>query len=439
MDTKVSNNIVEPRSYQLYGDDIESKQSVEPISIVAGTGPICGFNYIDISSNSKVVISGTNNPSLEGFKEALRISKNIKISNKANVSGSVINAYTTPDGLVHIAPSVITINNGPEGGWPDVTKENPDRAVVFAVKAKHTYIDQDTDNDIPSQESFELTWVDDSEASFLINILQGTYEDILNILPSGWLNSNTETLIGLYMVGWNSVWESEGDTTLTAFYKTLIKGMNYTMGFVPYNGTWPVKTIGMGHLDYMLSELKLQDLKDNIAKYIKKDDIVTDMIKNLSVTSEKIDSEAIEPRHFSESLNDISDYCLNIYRLSILGTDDISITPILTKRTLSVFNTTFSTTSDGSVVIDLRYTRDLSRRSPYVVSVQYSIEDMPNYNTSGTNLIPLIYKLTPYHEDSGVTINGYDKLYDQGIKIYLDNIQDPNGKVIFTLWVFTKR
>ena len=61
------------------------------------------------------------------------------------------------------------------------------------------------------------------------------------------------------MVGWNSVWESEGDTTLTAFYKTLIKGMNYTMGFVPYNGTWPVKTIGMGPLDYMLSELKLQD------------------------------------------------------------------------------------------------------------------------------------------------------------------------------------
>ena len=439
MDTKVSNNIVEPRSYQLYGDEIESKQAVEPISIVAGTGPICGFNYIDISSNSKVVISGTNNPSLEGFKEALRISKNIKISNKANVSGSVINAYTTPDGLVHIAPSVITINNGPEGGWPDVTKENPDRAVVFAVKAKHTYIDQDTDNDIPSQESFELTWVDDSEASFLINILQGTYEDILNILPSGWLNSNTETLIGLYMVGWNSVWENEGDTTLTAFYKTLIKGMNYTMGFVPYNGTWPVKTIGMGPLDYMLSELKLQDLKDNIAKYIKKDDIVTDMIKNLSVTSEKIDSEAIEPRHFSESLNDISDYCLNIYRLSILGTDDITITPILTKRTLSVFNTNFST-SDGSVVIDLRYTRELMRRSPYVVSVQHSIEDMPNYSTSsGANLIPIIYKLTSYHEDSGVTINGYDKVYDQGIRIYLDNIQDPNGKVIFTLWVFTKR
>ena len=438
METKVSNNIVEPRSYQLYGDDIESKQSVEPISIVAGTGPICGFNYIDISSNSKVVISGTNNPSLEGFKEALKINKNIKVSNKANVSGSVVNAYTTPDGLVHIAPSVITINNGPEGGWPDVTKVNPDKAVVFAVKAKHTYIDQDTDNDIPSQESFELTWVDDSEASFLINILQGTYEDILNILPSGWLNSNTETLIGLYMVGWNSVWESDGDTTITAFYKTLIKGMNYTMGFVPYNGTWPVKAIGMGHLDYMLSELKLQDLKDNLAKYIKKNDIVTDMIKDLSVTSEKIDSEAIEPRHISESLNDLSDYCLNIYRLSLLGTNDISITPILTKRTLSVFNTTYNS-SDGSVVIDLRYNSELSRRSPYVVSVQYSIEDMPNYSTSGTNLIPLIYKLTSYHEDSGVTINGYDKLYDQGIKIYLDNIQDPNGKVIFTLWVFTKR
>lgn len=439
MDTKVSNNIVEPRSYQLYGDDIESKQAVEPISIVAGTGPICGFNYIDISSNSKVVISGTNNPSLEGFKEALRISKNIKISNKANVSGSVINAYTTPDGLVHIAPSVITINNGPEGGWPDVTKENPDRAVVFAVKAKHTYIDQDTDNDIPSQESFELTWIDDYEASFLTHILQGTYEDILNILPNGWLNSNTETLIGLYMVGWNSVWESAGDTTLTAFYKTLIKGMNYTMGFVPYNGTWPVKTIGMGPLDYMLSELKLQDLKDNLAKYIKKGDIVTDMIKNLSVTSEKIDTEAIEHRHFSESLNDISDYCLNIYRLSLLGTNDITITPILTKRALSVFNTTFST-SDSSVVIDLRYDRDLTRRSPYVVSVQHSIEDMPNYNTlSGANLIPLIYKLTPYHEDTGVLINGYDKVYEQGIKIYLDNIKDPNGKVIFTLWVFTRR
>ena len=53
MDTKVRNNIVEPRSYQLYGDEIESKQAVEPISIVAGTGPICGFNYIDISTWSE--------------------------------------------------------------------------------------------------------------------------------------------------------------------------------------------------------------------------------------------------------------------------------------------------------------------------------------------------------------------------------------------------
>ena len=432
MDTKVSKNIVEPRSYQLYGDDIESKQAVEPISIVAGTGPICGFNYIDISSNSKVIISGTNNPYLEGYKEALKISKHIKLANKANISGSVVNAYTTPDGLVHIAPSIITINKGPEGGWPDVTKENPDRAVVFAVKAKHTYIDQDTDTDVPSQDSFELTWVDNSEVGFLNSILQGTYESILKVLPSRWLNHSTETLIGLYIVGWNSVWAKD------TFYKAILKDMGYIIGFIPYNGTWPVKAIGMGPLDYILSELKLQDLKDNLAKYIKDDTVVTKMIKNLSVTGEKIASEAITTRHFAVSLNDISDYCLNIYRLNILGKDSISIEPLVSKETIRVNSFTYNE-SDSSMYIDLYYGRSMSS-SPYVISVQYSISDMPQYSTENNSQnIPLIYKVEPYHTDSGANINGYDRTYDTGIKVYLDNIADPNGKVVVTLWVFTKR
>lgn len=432
MDTKVSKNIVEPRSYQLYGDDIESKQAVEPISIVAGTGPICGFNYIDISSNSKVIISGTNNPYLDGYKEALKISKHIKLANKANISGSVVNAYTTPDGLVHIAPSIITINKGPEGGWPDVTKENPGRAVVFAVKAKHTYIDQDTDTDVPSQDSFELTWVDNSEVGFLNSILQGTYESILKVLPSRWLNHSTETLIGLYIVGWNSVWAKD------TFYKAILKDMGYIIGFIPYNGTWPVKAIGMGPLDYILSELKLQDLKDNLAEYIKDDTVVTKMIKNLSVTGEKIASEAITTRHFAVSLNDISDYCLNIYRLNILGKDSISIESLVSKETIRVNSFTYNE-SDSSMYIDLYYGRSMSS-SPYVISVQYSISDMPQYSTENNSQnIPLIYKVEPYHTDSGATINGYDKTYDTGIKVYLDNIADPNGKVVVTLWVFTKR
>ena len=123
MDTTIKDGlIVEPRSYQLYGDDIESKQAVEPISIVSGTGPICGFNHLYYSSNdaTSMVISGTGSASRYGGGELEVIAphKHVVISNKSNEAGSVVNAYTTPDGLVHIAPDYIRINNSIHSTYP---------------------------------------------------------------------------------------------------------------------------------------------------------------------------------------------------------------------------------------------------------------------------------------------------------------------------------
>ena len=43
--TEVVNGIVQPRFYQVYGDLIESKEVMEPLAIMAGTGPFCGFDW----------------------------------------------------------------------------------------------------------------------------------------------------------------------------------------------------------------------------------------------------------------------------------------------------------------------------------------------------------------------------------------------------------
>lgn len=46
-ETQVVNGVVQPRLYQVYGDLIESKEVMEPIAIANGTGPVCGFDWVD--------------------------------------------------------------------------------------------------------------------------------------------------------------------------------------------------------------------------------------------------------------------------------------------------------------------------------------------------------------------------------------------------------
>lgn len=54
--TEVVNGIVQPRFYQVYGDLIESKEVMEPLAIMAGTGPICGFDWVGTTQQNVTII-----------------------------------------------------------------------------------------------------------------------------------------------------------------------------------------------------------------------------------------------------------------------------------------------------------------------------------------------------------------------------------------------
>lgn len=342
MDTKVSNNIVEPRSYQLYGDDIESKQAVEPISIVAGIGPICGFNYLDISNNERIVISGYHNPGIDFSIPENNIvydtsldyprigNKKSVIADKTNRAGVVVNAYVTPDGLIHIAPDVITINNGPTGGWPDISTNNSGRAVVFALKVKHFYTDQETDNTTPTQDDFEVTWIDSSNIN-LSEIIQCSYENLISkVLPEGWLDYNVETLLGIYIVGWDNSWSNILGNNSDIYKQTLYKACSHKLGLIPYNGKWPsTYSLVLNRLVTVNQmENSIEELKNNLLSYI----------ADKSITANKLADKSITANKLADELSYMRDYVMGSIALKINATSEAGGKPTIQIESSSDFH-----------------------------------------------------------------------------------------------------
>lgn len=254
--TEVVDGVVQPRFYQVYGDLIESKEVMEPLAIMGGTGPICGFDWVDTTQQNITITSifkrsGTM-PS--GIGNILGKARRVFLSNKDNTAGQVFNAYTTPDGLCHIAPDTLTFTGvRPDGGWPSLT--NPQKLVAFAVKASHTYR-QDGSENPPSISNFGCGWITFDDVYGLEEILSWGYEKMLSLLESSNIpfNKDTDTLIGIYLVGWRPEWDSDG---VSLRYKDIMASLNYTLCLVPYNGQFPVKPYGLNPLD-------LLDLKSRV-------------------------------------------------------------------------------------------------------------------------------------------------------------------------------
>ena len=267
-ETGVVNGVVQPRFYQVYGDLIESKEVMEPLAIMGGTGPICGFDWVDTTQQDITITSifkrsGTM-PS--GIDNILGKARRVFLSNKDNTAGQVFNAYTTPDGLCHIAPDTLTFTGvRPEGGWPSLT--NPQKLVAFAVKASHTYR-QDGSENPPSISNFGCRWITFDNVYGLEEILSWGYERMLSLLESSNIpfNKDTDTLIGIYLVGWRPEWDSDG---VSLRYKDIMASLNYTLCLVPYNGQFPVKPYGLNPLD-------LLDLKSRV-KALEKSTVPTDV------------------------------------------------------------------------------------------------------------------------------------------------------------------
>lgn len=261
--TEVVNGIVQPRFYQVYGDLIESKEVMEPLAIMAGTGPICGFDWVDTTQQNVTITSVFKKPSTlpSGVANILGRARRVFLSNKDNTAGQVFNAYTTPDGLCHIAPDVLTFNGvQPSGGWPSLS--NPQKLVAFAVKATHTYRPDGSENP-PSVTNFTCGWLTFDKVYGLDEVLSWDYERMLELLADSGMpfNKNVDSLIGVYLVGWRPEWNSQ---TTSMRYKSIMAAMNYTLCLVPIQGQFPVKPYGMNPLDILDLKSRVQSVESKL-------------------------------------------------------------------------------------------------------------------------------------------------------------------------------
>ena len=260
--TEVVNGIVQPRFDQVYGDLIESKEVMEPLAITAGTGPICGFDWVDTTQQNVTITSVFKKPSTlpSGVANILGRARRVFLSNKDNTAGQVFNAYTTPDGLCHIAPDVLTFNRvQPSGGWPSLS--NPQKLVAFAVKATHTYRPDGSENP-PSVTNFTCGWLTFDKVYGLDEVLSWDYERMLELLADSGMpfNKNVDSLIGVYLVGWRPEWNSQ---TTSMRYKSIMAAMNYTLCLVPIQGQFPVKPYGMNPLDILDLKARVKVLEES--------------------------------------------------------------------------------------------------------------------------------------------------------------------------------
>lgn len=260
--TEVVNGIVQPRFYQVYGDLIESKEIMEPLAITAGTGPICGFDWVDTTQQDVTITSVFKKPSTlpSGVANILGRARRVFLSNKDNTAGQVFNAYTTPDGLCHIAPDVLTFNGvQPSGGWPSLS--NPQKLVAFAVKATHTYRPNGGENP-PSVTNFTCGWLTFDKVYGFDEVLSWDYERMLELLADSGMpfNKNVDSLIGVYLVGWRPEWDSDPSNQR---YKSIMSSLNYTLCLVPIHGQFPVKPYGMNPLDILDLKARVKVLEES--------------------------------------------------------------------------------------------------------------------------------------------------------------------------------
>lgn len=255
--TVVNNGVVQQRFYQVYGDLIESKETMEPIAIAHGNGPICGFDIVDTSTDH-VIIRGSWDPNLssDGISAPQVLKKanrRVILSDRENNGGNVVNAIVTNDGLIHICPAILDFTNvKPTGGWFDLS--NPSKFVAFAMKVSHTYTPVADASNIGVSD-FSITWLTLEKstggtyspaevASLDFSSLVGT------ILPSGWINRNTDSLVGIYIVGYDPSW---GDNDVYASF-------GYKMALVSYDGKWPVSPFTNGSFDILSLNQKVKNI-----------------------------------------------------------------------------------------------------------------------------------------------------------------------------------
>lgn len=279
-ETQVVDNIVQPRFYQVYGDLIESKEVMEPLSIISGTGPICGFDWVDTTKTDVTITSifkADLTSLISGADRVLRNrSKRVFLSNKENKAGQVFNAYTTPDGLCHIAPDILTFNGvQPDGGWPSTS--NPQKLVAFVVKASHTYKADGSENP-PSVSNFTCNWLDIGTNTLNL-ILTWDYDRMITLLSDSGIsfNKDIESIIGIYLIGWDPSWDSDSNSLR---YKSIISTFKYQLCLIPYQGKFTSAPYGLNPMDIMSLKNRVKLLEDDTIPIVNRIYKLVDNLQN---------------------------------------------------------------------------------------------------------------------------------------------------------------
>jgi hypothetical protein len=291
METTVNTEtgILNPRIYQVFGDRIDSKQAMEPLAIAIGPGPVSGFNQFSWDAKAGTVRIGSRdiddpNSPLGYISESYRpVSfKGYKaISDKYNNSGNVENAHITRDGLLHVCGDII-LSFTPTNGWPiynastrQISHVNG-KAYILLLTASHTYQDSTT----PGEVSFKLQDLEslDNNPWYYLTHSVTTLSEKLEY--SNLLDTNKETLIGIYIIGWDIKWESlEG---YNQAYKSIIEDLNYNLPIVFYNSTMPLlynSPLELLKCRYMVD--KLEYLTEVSPNYI----ILEDLISSIGIAT----------------------------------------------------------------------------------------------------------------------------------------------------------
>lgn len=245
METKSTNGVLNPRLYQVFGDSIDSKQAMEPLAIAIGPGPVSGFNAISYDAdNNTVTFTSFDDPEATGlypketkYRGYTEGNGYKAISDPSNNIARPLNAHITRDGLLHTSTK-ITLPFTPNKGWPNLTYlTGPNFGISFILKAKHTYVGQ-VHSSLDNPVTFEIRDISNiggngNPWSILSNHSYTTLCESLS--KDGYLDINTETLIGIYTIGWDPTW----GTPEFKYTKDLSRDLGWVTSMVFYNGRMP--------------------------------------------------------------------------------------------------------------------------------------------------------------------------------------------------------
>lgn len=301
MDSNINaNGFFNPRYYQIIKDRIESKQTMEPISITHGGGVVCGFNVFDFDK-PYFSITGDNNPAVTEYpsKTIARLISGQRQTSIAvnNLKGQVVNAHFTPSGLLSVDPEVLDFPAIPID-WGNANQSPK----LVILKSKHVYNNTNPISSPPSIEDFEVMVIDRTQDDITYsaaNLLQLSYETLMAKLADKncFIYEDTEVLIGIYQIG-NTNEDLTGINS--GFYRYIRKACDRIknkmliqldtpppLPLVYYNKTWPVSANNFLYDKYL--NKATSDIVEDLSSRV--DDL------EQPINADRIQAEAISVLH----------------------------------------------------------------------------------------------------------------------------------------------